>query len=128
MIEAAEQPVEARTEWLNVVQHLVQEWRSAVAPLANSDASPIRPERLCKELTDWLPANAALVTDTGHSGIWTGTMVDARHPDQMFIRCAGSLGWAFPAALGVKCALPERPVVCFTGDGGFWYHLSERVM
>jgi acetolactate synthase-1/2/3 large subunit len=35
------------------------------------------------------------------------------------------LGWAFPAALGAKCALPERPVVCFTGDGGFWYHLAE---
>jgi acetolactate synthase-1/2/3 large subunit len=25
----------------------------------------------------------------------------------------------------VKCALPDRPVVCFTGDGGFWYHLGE---
>ena len=66
-----------------------------------------------------------LVTDTGHSGIWTGTMVDAKDPNQTFIRCAGSLGWAFPAAMGVKCALPDRPVVCFTGDGGFWYHLGE---
>jgi acetolactate synthase-1/2/3 large subunit len=27
--------------------------------------------------------------------------------------------------MGVKCALPDRPVVCFTGDGGIWYHLSE---
>lgn len=124
MIEAAD-PIEPRTEWLNMVQHLVQEWRSEVAPLATSDASPIRPERLCKELTDWLPTNAVLVTDTGHAGIWTGTMVDVKDPEQRFIRCAGSLGWAFPAALGVKCALPDRPVVCFTGDGGFWYHLSE---
>jgi acetolactate synthase-1/2/3 large subunit len=124
MIKAAE-ALEPRTEWLNVVQHLVQEWRAEVAPLATSDASPIRPERLCKELTEWLPNHGVLVTDTGHSGIWTGTMVDAKDPEQIFIRCAGSLGWAFPAALGVKCALPERPVVCFTGDGGFWYHLSE---
>jgi acetolactate synthase-1/2/3 large subunit len=27
--------------------------------------------------------------------------------------------------LGAKCALPDRPVVLFTGDGGFWYHLAE---
>jgi acetolactate synthase-1/2/3 large subunit len=40
-------------------------------------------------------------------------------------RAAGSLGWAFPAALGAKCAAPGRPVLCFTGDGGFWYHISE---
>src|SRR5262249_5626688 len=44
---------------------------------------------------------------------------------QRFIRCAGSMGWGFPGALGVKCALPERPVVCFTGDGAFYYHLAE---
>ena len=46
-------------------------------------------------------------------------------PGQRFIRCAGSLGWGFPAAIGAKCALGDRPVVCFTGDGGFYYHLAE---
>jgi acetolactate synthase-1/2/3 large subunit len=52
-------------------------------------------------------------------------MVQLSHPGQTYLRAAGSLGWAFPAALGVKCAAPERPVVCFSGDGGFWYHLAE---
>jgi acetolactate synthase-1/2/3 large subunit len=27
--------------------------------------------------------------------------------------------------MGAKCAEPERPVLCFTGDGGIWYHLAE---
>jgi acetolactate synthase-1/2/3 large subunit len=124
MLEAAE-PSGPRTEWLARVQELVHGWREEVAPLAHSDTLPIRPERLCTKLTAWLPTNSVLVTDTGHAGIWTGTMVDAKDPNQMFLRCAGSLGWAFPAALGVKCAVPDRPVVCFTGDGGFWYHLGE---
>ena len=119
------EPLGPRTEWVNRAQQLVQEWREEVAPLANSDAVPMRPERLCKEITDFLPDNGMLVSDTGHSGIWTGTMVDLNHPNQRFLRCAGSLGWAFPAALGAKCADPDRTVVCFTGDGGFWYHLSE---
>src|SRR5205085_9083629 len=38
---------------------------------------------------------------------------------------AGSLGWGFPASLGAKCAFPNRTVVCFTGDGGFYYHATE---
>ena len=124
LIQALE-PLGPRTEWVGRAQQLVREWRQEVAPLANSDASPIRPERLCREITSFLPSDGLLVSDTGHSGIWTGTMVDFTHPGQSYIRCAGSLGWAFPAALGAKCALPYRPVLCFTGDGGFWYHIGE---
>ena len=71
-----------------------------------------------------LPSDAVLVADTGHAGIWT-TMVYLTHPEQSYIRAAGSLGWAFPASLGAKCAETDRPVICFTGDGGFLYHLSD---
>ena len=54
-----------------------------------------------------------------------GGMFDLQHPNQNYIRSAGHLGWAFPASLGAKCALPDRPVICFTGDAGFWYHIAE---
>ena len=118
-------PAKPREEWLNRVQGYVREWRSEVAAQRNSDAVPMRPERICKEITEFLPDDAVVVSDTGHSGIWTGTMIELNKPGQRFIRCAGSLGWAFPASLGVKCALPDKPVLCFTGDGGFYYHLAE---
>lgn len=111
--------------WVKHVQQLVSAWRDDVAPHADSDELPMRPERLCKELSDLLPDDAVLVSDTGHSGIWTGTMVDLKHPGQSYIRCAGSLGWGLPAAIGAKCGAPDRPVICFTGDGGVWYHLTE---
>jgi acetolactate synthase-1/2/3 large subunit len=114
-----------RTAWLARVQEHVANWRQSIAGLAGSDEEPIRPERLCREISDNLPENAILVSDTGHSGIWTGAYIDLKHREQMFLRCAGSLGWGFPASLGAKCGQPERPVVCFTGDGGFWYHLTE---
>lgn len=111
--------------WLARTRQLVAAWREEIEPLRRSDALPIRPERLCKELSDLLPENAILVSDTGYASIWTATMVNLIHPGQSYLRAAGSLGWGFPAALGAKCAAPDRPVVCFTGDGGFWYHLSE---
>ena len=124
MIEHAE-TVKPRTHWINRLQELVKNWRESVNDVVNSDMVPMRPERLCKELTDYLPSDVILVSDTGHSGIWTGTIIDLKHSDQMFIRCSGSLGWGLPAAIGAKCAQPGRPVLCFTGDGGIWYHLSE---
>lgn len=124
LVEALE-PMGPRAEWIGRAQQLVQEWRDEVAPDFHSDAQPIRPERLCQEFTENLPPDAMLVSDTGHAGIWTGAYIDLTHPEQGFMRAAGSLGWALPAALGAKCALPDRPVVAFTGDGGFWYHIAE---
>ena len=116
---------EPRAQWINRVQELVRNWEDSVSDKVNSDMVPILPERLCRELTDYLPSDAILVSDTGHAGIWTGTMIDLKHPGQTFVRCSGSLGWGLPAAMGAKCAQPDRPVLCFTGDGGIWYHLSE---
>ena len=99
--------------------------RRGTSRLRNSDAAPMRPERICKEISDALPPDGVVVSDTGHAGIWTAGMIELHHPGQSYFRTAGSLGWGFPAALGVKCALPDRPVVCFTGDGGFYYHIAE---
>lgn len=118
---AAKEP----SEWACRARDLRRKWLEEQEADRSAANRPIRVERLCHELTQNLPADAVLVSDTGHSAIWTGTMVYLNHPGQRFLRCAGSLGWAFPASLGVKCALPDRPVVCFTGDGGFFYHLGE---
>lgn len=114
-----------RESWLERVGQLVAQWRAGVEPLRQSDAVPMRPERICKELQEALPADAILVSDTGHAGIWTGVHLELRHPGQTYLRAAGSLGWGLPAALGAKCACPSRPVVCFSGDGGFYYHIGE---
>jgi acetolactate synthase-1/2/3 large subunit len=111
--------------WIDRARQLLSEWRKELEPLLNSSAKPIRVERLCKEISKAFPADGILVSDTGYAGIWTGTMIDFCHPGQTFIRAAGSLGWAFPAAMGAKCGAPDRPVICFSGDGGFYYHLPE---
>lgn len=112
-------------KWTERAQQLLLEWRKEMEPLCRSTARPIRTERLCQEIGDAFPADGILVSDTGFAGIWTGAMVNFTNPGQGYIRAAGSLGWAFPAAIGAKCGAPDRPVVCFTGDGGFYYHLTE---
>ena len=83
------------------------------------------PARICHELTHNVPDDAIVVVDTGHAGMWMGGLYDLRVPTQSYMRSAGHLGWAFPAGIGAKAACPERPVVVFTGDAGFWYHIAE---
>jgi acetolactate synthase-1/2/3 large subunit len=111
--------------WAATAAQHVTDWRLEYAHLLESDQVPMRPERLCAELTDLVPDDGIVVVDTGHAGMWMGGMFDLTSPAQSYLRSAGHLGWAFPASLGAKCARPEHPVVCFTGDSGFWYHVAE---
>jgi acetolactate synthase-1/2/3 large subunit len=123
LIDAVEaQP--ARSEWLARVQGFVRDYWAESEPLLNSDAVPIRPERICKELSGWLPDDATLVCDTFHAAIWTAQMVKMR-AGQRYVRCAGSLGWGLPGTLGIKAGQPDKPIVGFCGDAGFYYHLGE---
>jgi acetolactate synthase-1/2/3 large subunit len=126
MIDAAQRKSpESAKAWTGRVQQLASEWRARAEPMMRSDAVPMRPERICREITQALPADGVVVSDTGHAGMWTGQMIDLTQPGQRYIRCEGSLGWGLPGAMGVKCALPDRPVLCFTGDGGLYYHMTE---
>jgi len=112
-------------DWLARTQGYVDEWRAEADKRGAADQVPMRPERLCKELNAVLPRDAILIADTGYAALWTGTLIYFRHPTQRYFRAAGSLGWSFPASLGAKCAAPAQPVICFCGDGGFYYHLPE---
>jgi acetolactate synthase-1/2/3 large subunit len=126
MVERADPgTASSRAEWINKVKGYSDAWYLEYNSLLTSDAVPIRPERICHELSKNLPDDAVVVVDTGHGGMWMGGMYDLKSPKQNYMRSGGHLGWAFPAALGAKSAVPDRPVVCFTGDAGFWYHIGE---
>ncbi len=113
-----------RAEWLEQCRGYVADYWAESDPLRNSDDVPIRPERIAKELGEWMPSNAVLVVDTFHAALWTVQMTKMK-AGQRYIRCGGSLGWGFPGTLGVKAALPNTPVIGFAGDAGFYYHMAE---
>jgi acetolactate synthase-1/2/3 large subunit len=113
------------TTFADQARGTVAAWREARAPLLASNATAILPDRLCAEITAALPEDGILVADTGYSGIWTSTLIELNGTSQTYLRAAGSLGWAFPASLGAKCAAGKRKVVCWSGDGAIYYHLTE---
>ena len=124
--EFSKQPSQPEhASWVVENQERYEDWSKARSSIIKSDDVPIRPERICGDLSQLLPENAILVVDTGHAGMWMASMYENNHSSQSFIRSAGHLGWAFPAGLGAKCACPDRPVVTFTGDLGFWYHIGD---
>ncbi len=114
-----------RDAWIKEIAGLRAEWAAKYKPMLESDSVPINPARICHELTQGVPDDGIVIVDTGHAGMWMGGMYDLRKSTQSYIRSAGHLGWAFPAGIGAKAACPVRPVVVFTGDAGFWYHIAE---
>jgi acetolactate synthase I/II/III large subunit len=114
-----------RAAWIKEIAALRGDWYAKYKSVLESETVPIHPARICNELTRHMPDDAIVVVDTGHAGTWMGGMYDLRTAAQSYMRSAGHLGWAFPAGIGAKAACPDRPVVVFTGDAGFWYHIGE---
>ncbi|MGB7101826.1 MAG: thiamine pyrophosphate-binding protein, partial [Xanthobacteraceae bacterium] len=126
LLDVADKASAKRRElWIKEVAALRADWHTKYDPLLESTAVPIHPGRICRELSLHVPEDAIVVVDTGHAGMWMGGMYDLRAASHSYMRSAGHLGWAFPAGLGAKAACPQRPVVAFTGDAGFWYHIGE---
>jgi acetolactate synthase I/II/III large subunit len=125
LAEADKASAKKRAGWIKEIANLRSDWTAKYNADLESNAVPIHPARICHELTLNVPDDAIVVVDTGHAGMWMGGMYDLRSPSQSYLRSAGHLGWAFPAGIGAKAACPDRPVVVFTGDAGFWYHIAE---
>ena len=85
------------------------------------DRMPIPPLALLEMLTDHLPPGAILVDESLSSGSGLHYLLKSDDPKSFFGLHGGGIGWGLPGALGVKLALPDRPVVALIGDGGAMY-------
>ncbi|HSC04967.1 MAG TPA: benzoylformate decarboxylase [Solirubrobacteraceae bacterium] len=81
----------------------------------------ITPAFLMATLAEVLPDDAVLVEESPSNRHDLRRHVRIRRPASFFASASGGLGFAMPAAVGVKLAEPERPVVCLVGDGSALY-------
>ena len=114
-----------KRKYLDTISKLKKEWRIEVASVMDSDAVPIKPHRIIKEIRQILGDRDIVVADTGQMGAWTGVLYPIVAPGRTYIRAAGTLGWSLPAAIGAKFAAGDNKVLDVTGDGGVAYHISE---
>lgn len=82
---------------------------------------PLRAAHVLRELSLRLPADTVLVEETPSSRPDLHRLVPARTPLGFLSAAMGGLGFAVPAAVGLRMALPDRPVVAVVGDGSALY-------
>jgi len=82
---------------------------------------PISPLTLMDSVCETLPNQAVVVDETISSGRALRSLLPCEDPKSYYGMRGGGIGWGFPAALGVKLAVPDRPVVALIGDGSAMY-------
>ena len=81
---------------------------------------------LLSSIRDALPRAAVTCWDMTMLGYWAAAHFPAFEPRTfLYPLGSGTLGFAWPAALGAAAALPGTPVLAVVGDGGFMYGMSE---
>ena len=77
--------------------------------------------RSCTRVAQATPAGATIVDETISSGAGVRTFFKCEDAKSFFGLRGGGIGWGLPAAIGVKLALPQRPVIGLIGDGSAMY-------
>ena len=81
---------------------------------------------LLATIREALPRDAVHAWDMTILAYWAGAHFPALSPRRfLYPLGSGTLGYAWPAALGAKAALPDTPVLAIAGDGGFLYNVAE---
>jgi benzoylformate decarboxylase len=88
------------------------------------DKSPIDPDFLTLQLVEAMPDNAIMVDEGLTSGRQLLSLRPHRDRYGYHALASGGIGWGVPASVGVSLANPQRPVVCFSGDGSAMYSIQ----
>jgi tartronate-semialdehyde synthase len=115
-------PQHAPGRWVERVTEL----RGTLSRRDDFDDVPIKPPRVYRELNRAFGPDTTFVTAIGLYQIWSGQFQQTFRP-RHYLVCgqAGPLGWEVPAAIGVKCAFPEKQVVAVVGDYSFQFLMEE---
>jgi len=123
------QNLEQRAEvdqWNNTYQQERQAFLQKREDDAPMDTHPIQPAALYRALRESLPRDAAITMDAGTLCLQATDALNYHQPPALFTPLDfGLVGFSFACGLGVKLAMPERPVISLMGDGGFGMTLSE---
>lgn len=106
--------------WLAEIAGWQAEWDAFISPNFEIDSSPMRPERVVRDIRQVAPDDTILVPDSGAHHNWFMQFWECRRPQSMLNTWGYSaMGFGVSGVLGAKLAAPDRPCISVCGDGGF---------
>jgi len=107
----------------------IPEDRAAAARKTDYNQTPIKPQRVYREMNAFFDADTIFTTGCGLTQIWSGQFQQTARPRTYLASGgAGTLGYDLPAAVGAKIARPDTICVAVMGDGGFGFMVEELAM
>ena len=108
-------------------------WRETVFNFAelhpltyHEDSDRLKPQWAIERVGELLGDKANITTDVGQHQMWTAQFYPFSRPRQFTSSGGlGTMGFGFPAAVGVKAATPEKTSINFTGDGSILMNVQE---
>jgi acetolactate synthase-1/2/3 large subunit len=123
---AGKVPPERRRAWLDHLRAAERKALERDLPFLNSDAVPIHPLRLAKEINDFLHEDTIFIGDGGDVVTISASVIQPRRPGQWLDPGPlGTLGVGMPFAIAAKVALPQKEAFVLFGDGAFGFNGFE---
>ncbi|NVM52385.1 MAG: thiamine pyrophosphate-binding protein [Candidatus Helarchaeota archaeon] len=113
--------------WLEKISRKKNKWNKILwGADTKSESVPVKPQRLIRDVREIIPKSSIVVAGAGLHHLFITNFMQTIYP-RTFISSInlGSMGFAFPAAIGAKAAKPEEPVVCLIGDGDFMMSIQD---
>lgn len=118
--ELQKKSLSKKADWHAQLRAWKDEWQQYIGSRFEIGGSPLRPERLVRDVRAVLPDDGVLALDSGVHHNWFMQFWPARRPQTMLNTWGfSSMGFGVAGILGAKLAAPDRPCVAVVGDGGF---------
>ena len=110
----------------NNAYHLRQTIVDVIEADANSQAFPLKPQKILWDLRQALKPDDIVISDVGAHKMWIARMYQAERPNTCIISNGfASMGIAVPGAVAAKLENPDKTIVAVTGDAGFMMNSQE---
>lgn len=109
------------SRWLEANRQNRRNWLAWQKSFEESDAMPMRPEPVFKEINRIAADDAVFVADVGNTTIFTVRMLNMNGKKQLFTTSGlfATMGYGVPGGIAAKLAWPDRQVFTLSGDGAF---------
>ena len=106
----------------------IEEWRGSgdLFPYNKGDGSVIKPQTVIETLSEVTKGEAFVTSDVGQHQMFAAQYYRFNKPNRWINSGGlGTMGFGFPAAMGVKLNFPDQDVACVTGEGSIQMNIQE---